>query len=252
MRKFECMGMALLLATTGMASAAPPKAVSTEIKTKGYVFEYRYPAVVNAQPKLRQMIEQDKAVQLKELQALAREMAKDSDRPFASMAVETNVAWETVTDLPAYLSLTMDNWSFTGGAHGNWWRSSRVWDKKAAMSLDPFDLFTSKAAFDALVQTPYCDKLDVERSAKRDGEKVDRSQSDDWMQSCPLPSELVLILGSSSGKQFNRLSIYAAPYAVGPYSEGDYEVDLPMTAELVALVKPQYLSAFAVAPAIKR
>lgn len=242
-----CAAIALL-ACSSLVIAAPAKTVKTEIKTKGYSFEYSYPATVNTHPKLRQTIEKDKAAQLKELQALAREMSRDTDRPFANMAVETSVAWETVTDLPAYLSLTMDNWSYTGAAHGNWWRTSQVWDKKAAKSLDPFDFFTSKAAFDELVQTSYCDLLDIERSKRRDGEKVDRSQTDDWMQACPKPSELVLILGSSNGKAFNRLSVYASPYAVGPYVEGDYEVDLPMTAALIAAVKLQYRGAFTVTP----
>lgn len=248
MRINSVIAVTLLLAASSVANSAPAKMVSTEIKTKGYSFEYSYPALVGAHPKLRLMIEKDKAAQLKELQTLAREMAKDKDRPFAHMAVETNVAWQTVTDLPQYLSLTTDSWSYTGGVHGNWWRSSQVWDKQAGKVIDPFDLFASKAGFDAQVQTRYCDLLDVQRSAKRDGEKVDRSQSDDWMQACPQPSELVLILGSSNGKQFNRLAIYAGPYAVGPYVEGDYEIDLPMTAELVALVKPAYRSAFAATP----
>ena len=37
-----------------------------------------------------------------------------------------------------------------------------------------------------------------------------------------------------------------APYAAGPYVEGDYEVTLPVTAKLLALVRPQYRKFFAV------
>lgn len=238
-----------LAAAALLTGATAPKAVTTELKGKGYEFDYSYPPVVDQFPKLRAKIDAEKQTQLSELKDMAKGWVEDTPERAQEMPLQTTASWQTVTDLPGYLSLTYDNWSFTGGAHGNSYRSSMVWDKARQSEIAPIAMFKSAAAFDALVQTPYCDKLDIERSKKRDGEKVDRSQSDDWMQACPKPSELVVILGSSTGKQFNRFSVYAAPYAVGPYVEGDYEVDMPITAKLLAAVKPAYRSAFALTPA---
>lgn len=252
MKSKEIIVGAVLLAWASMAVGAPAKTVDIELKGEGYAFEYRYPIIASRYPQLQREIDKLKTTQLEELQSLAKEMQSNDDAMVRGMTMETDTTWATVTDLPAYLSLTKGSWSFSGGAHGYWWRNSLVWDKKAAIEREPIDFFTSAAAFDRVVQTRYCDLLDVERSSRRDGEKVDRSQSDDWMQACPKPSELVVILGSSDGRKFNRMAIYAGPYAVGPYSEADYEIDMPITSQLLAIVKPSYRSAFAVTPKARK
>jgi Deacetylase PdaC len=239
----------ILLATVLLAAqgiAAKPKMIETQIKGKGYEFDYSYPSIAAQIPQLKKRIEKDKAKELYELQAMTKGFIADQPQRAKAETFSVSAGWETVTNLPGYLSLTYSNWSYTGGAHGNWWRSSVVWDRKEQKLLDPLEMFGSKAAFDEEVQTQYCDLLDAERSERRGGEKIDRSQGDDWMQACPKPSELVVILGSSDGKTFNRMSVYAAPYAVGPYSEADYEIGLPITSQLLGIVKPAYRSSFAV------
>jgi len=240
---------ALALASVSLgAAAAPQKAVETRISGKGYTFHYDYPEVVKRFPDLHQQIEKDKATQLSELRALAAEWVRDAPERARETDLETQTRWAVVTDLPGWLSLTQDSYGYSGGAHGNWGRSSLVWDKRAGRSRQPIDLFSSPAAFDRAVQTRYCDLLDKERSQKRDGATIDRSQKDDWMQACPKPSELTLIFGSSNGKAFNRLAVYAGPYAVGPYVEGDYEISLPVTPQMLAAVKPVYRASFALNP----
>ena len=41
------------------------------------------------------------------------------------------------------------------------------------------------------------------------------------------------------GKRFDRLSVYFGPYVAGPYAEGDYELDFPVTASVLDAVKPR-------------
>jgi hypothetical protein len=235
-----------VLLSSSLAVADAQKAVETKAKGKGYALSYSYPAVISKMPKLKARLEADKKEQLAEVKTWAKDWAKDD--PSASQTMEIQVDWQTVTNLPGYLSLTHDIWHYSGGAHGNFGRASEIWDKKAAVSIMPVTMFSSAAEFDKIIQTQFCDLLDIERSKKRDGEKVDRSKTDDWMQACPAPSELTVILGSSDGKAFNRMAVYAAPYAVGPYAEGDYEIGLPITARLMAIVKPEYRAVFAVTP----
>ena len=252
MKSNEIIVGVVLLAGASMAVGAPAKTVDIELKGEGYAFEYSYPVIARQYPQLQREINKLKTTQLEELQSLAKEMQSNDDAMVRGMMMETDTTWATVTDLPDYLSLTKGSWSFSGGAHGYWWRNSLVWDKKAVKTREPIEFFASRMAFDQMVQTAYCDLLDVERSARREGEKVDRSQIDDWMQACPKPSELVVILGSSNGRKFNRMAIYAAPYAVGPYSEADYEIDVPITDALLATIKPAYRSAFEVTPKARK
>ena len=54
-------------------------------------------------------------------------------------------------------------------------------------------------------------------------------------------------MGSSDRQHFNRIGILIGPYEAGPYAEGDYEVTLPATPEVLAAVKPPYRGVFAVA-----
>ncbi|MGL5839755.1 MAG: DUF4163 domain-containing protein [Sphingorhabdus sp.] len=236
----------LLLAA--IPAMAAPKDVSLETKGEGYSFSFSYPQIVTQFPKLKTKVENERQSALQEAVEDGKSWMKDRPENFGGITLDRQISWQQVTNLPNYLSLSIDDYRYDGGAHGNFWRSSFIWDKAAAKRIKPLDMFSSKAAFDRLVQTPYCDLLDVERSHKRNGEKVDRSKSDDWMQACPKPSDLVVILGSSNGKQFNRVAIYAAPYAVGPYSEGDYEIDMGITPQLLAAVKPAYRASFALTP----
>ncbi len=238
--------LALLSATTALA--APDKSVEIVDKGKGYSFEYNYPGVVRQFPALEAKLLSEKDAQLAELKEWGAEWATENPDRAADTDMELRINWLTVADVPRFLSLTIDEWSYTGGAHGNWGRGSLIWNKQTSAKLAPIAMFSSKEAFDKVVQTPFCDKLDIERSKKRDGEKVDRSQTDDWMQACPKPSELTVILGSSNGRTFNRLAIYAGIYSVGPYVEGDYEIDLPVNAKLIAAVKPAYRSYFTPSP----
>ncbi len=47
-------------------------------------------------------------------------------------------------------------------------------------------------------------------------------------------------LGSSDGKYLDRLTIGIAPYEIGPYAEGNYKINVPVTGALVKVVKPEY------------
>jgi Deacetylase PdaC len=236
---------ALSLLAAGVASAKP---VTTTQTGPGYEFEFSYPVEMKRIPKLRDQLEKQKAAALAEIKTLGADWVKDEPERSKEASIEVQTHWKIAANLPDFLSLTADGYSYSGGAHGISGRTSFVWDKKAGKLIDPSDMFVGAPTFDAVLQTRYCDALDIKRSEKRDGEKVDRSKTDDWMQACPAPSNFRLILGSSNRKTFNRMAIYAGPYDVGPYSEGDYEIDLPVTADVIAMVRPQFQKSFSFTP----
>lgn len=236
------------------APSAPPtpaaEARKVAEKSDLYEFEYSYPAAAAAIPALREWLEADLVRGRAELAAEAREGREDAkigEYDFNPYMGATE--WKVVTDLPGWLSLSSEIYSFSGGAHGNSAFYAILWDKAAnggqGQRRTAADLFTSKAALKAAVSKSFCAELDRQRAKKR-GETVVYDPDDDFSK-CIDPNEQVVILGSRSGKGFDRIGFLIAPYNAGSYAEGSYEVTLPVTAALLGAVKPEYKAAF-VAP----
>jgi len=234
---------AIAVAPTETATAAP-QARKTEERTNSFEFDYSYPAEAAAIPALAAELEADLAKQRRELVAAAREgqvAAKESGFPFNPYSY--SAGWSVVTELPGWLSLSAGASTYTGGAHPNHWSQALLWDKAAGQSRRATDLFTSRGALAAAIRDPFCKALNRERAARR-GEPIDPN-SDDMFDQCVDPTESTVILGSSNKQQFDRIGILIAPYEAGPYAEGDYEITLPVTKAVLAAVKPQYRSVFA-------
>lgn len=226
------------------AKADPAVARSVEDKTPLYEFGYAYPAEAAAIPGLKAWLDADLDEQKQGIMDGAREgraAAKESGYPFNPYGHST--AWQVVASLPGWLSLSAQRWEFTGGAHGNPWSEALVWDKTSGARLKPIDLFTAKAALTAAIQTPFCAEIDKQRAEKR-GEPVSRDSGDPFSE-CIDPAQSTVILGSADKQHFTRIGVLVDPYEAGPYAEGNYEVTLPVTAKVIAAVKPQYREAFA-------
>lgn len=232
------------------APAAPPapaaQARKLDEKNDLYEFSYSYPAAAAAIQVLREWLEGDLVSARAALASEAREGradAKVGEYDFTPYLGSTE--WKVVTDLPGWLSLSSEIYSFSGGAHGNSAFNSLLWDKTAGQRRSAEDLFTSKEGLKAAVLKGFCAQLDRQRAKKR-GEDMVLDPGDEFAR-CIDPLEQVVILGSQSGKGFDRIGFLIAPYNAGPYAEGAYEVTLPVTAAVLAAVKPEYKAAF-VAP----
>ncbi len=119
-----------------------------------------------------------------------------------------------------------------------------MWDKENEKAMDAIELFTSPAALEKALGDRFCDGLNRER-AKRRGTPVKKG-SDDEFDKCPGIGDLTVLVGSSNGRTFNRLTLYAGPYVAGPYAEGAYEVNLNVDRAVLAAVRPEFRSAFSV------
>jgi hypothetical protein len=212
--------------------------------TETYEFKYSWPATAGNIAPLRALLEQrlakDRAA-IAEQAAAGKDDAADSGYPFNPYASDTE--WKVVTDLGGWLSLSAQVYQYSGGAHGNHWFDTLLWDKQAGQARDVLSLFNAKAALEAAVKDPLCDALDKEREQRR-GEKVVRD-ADDWSSACIGLDDATVILGSRSGKAFDRIGFLIAPYNAGPYAEGSYEITLPVTRAVLDAVKPEYRAAFA-------
>lgn len=230
---------------TASATAAAGKARAIEESNDLYEFDYAYPAAAGAIPALRTIFDKELDDARAQLIADAKEQraaAQKNDFPYRT--ISTSKAWEVVADLPDWLSLSGNVGSYSGGAHPNHGFTSLLWDKRANVQRQPLDLFVSKEALSRAIRADFCDAIDKQRAEKR-GARVDR-KSGDMFSECIDPVESTVILGSSNRRVFDRIGVLVGPYEAGPYAEGDYEATLPVTPAVLAAVKPQYRSSFAV------
>ncbi|MDY7097782.1 MAG: hypothetical protein SXU28_06560 [Pseudomonadota bacterium] len=210
-------------------------------------FEYARPAQVSAIPALVESLTADRDKKLSEQKAEWAQARSDCPPDAFSCARRAfSVEWQVITDLPRFLSLSSGHYIYGGGAHGNYWTDTLVWDREAAggegASMAPLDMFASTQTMWEALGLAYCDALNAER-AKRRGEYYE-PEATGWPNDCPQVDDLVVMLGSSNGAAFDRIGIYAAPYTAGPYAEGAYEITLPVTEEVIATVKPEYAKYF--------
>ena len=91
----------------------------------------------------------------------------------------------------------------------------------------------------------WCDALNKAREEKR-GEPVGGGGMFD---ECPKLDEISIIPTDKDGNsKFERLVLIADPYVAGPYVEGDYEIDLPVTGDLIAALRSDYRESFEAQP----
>jgi len=249
--RLSLLAAALVLAIpSASAQAEKPPAVASgdrtvELHTGDYQFDYFYPAAAARVPSLRKWLDADLVKQKREIQGFAAEEKKNArEGGYDYHQVYISVGWSTVTDLPGWISLLAAIETYEGGAHPNHAFDAVLWDKQAGRARAVSDLFISKDALRKAIRADFCRELDKQREEKR-MEKVTHA-TDDPFEVCIDPFESTVILGSSTRKAFDRIGIEIAPYAAGPYVEGEYEVTLPVTAKILALVKPQYRKFFAV------
>ena len=212
-------------------------------ETDLYLFQYQYPAAVGEVPELAELLDrrQERArASLARSSATARGEARDRGFPYNKHSYLAE--WKVVANMRDWLSLSADVATYSGGAHGNYGIEALIWDRLAQRALQGIDLFTSPAALREAVDERFCELLDEER-AKRRGEPVVADAEDGFTQ-CPPMDDLVLLLGSSNRRSFDRMTLYAGPYVAGPYAEGAYEINLPVTRAVIEAVEPQYRDSF--------
>jgi len=237
MMRRTMMGVVLAI---GLAQTVLAQAPRT---SADYDFAYRYPPQAARIAPLKAWLDADKAkLRAKiagEAAAFRRETKRDGS-PFRKY--DASKEWQVVADTPRFLSLSVSTYGYSGGAHGSTGSGGLLWDRRAGKRLDPKAVFVSVAGLDAAVRKPWCDWLKRER-VRRLGSTSD---TNDIFGQCPGVKDLTVLLGSSTGKAFDRIGLIADQYVAGSYAEGQYEVTLPVTPAVLRAVKPEYRAAFAV------
>jgi hypothetical protein len=232
-------------ASASASASATNGARSVAEETDDFLFEYSYPAEAGRAPELASLFDiwlAQRRESLAREAVEARRAARADGFPYNKHSYTAE--WKVVADLPDWLSLSAEIATYTGGAHGNYTVDSMIWNKETERAIDGVDLFTSPAALEEALGDKFCQALNKEREKRR--EQPIAPDSDDPFDQCPGVEELEVLVGSSNGRTFNRLTLYAGPYVAGPYVEGAYEVELPVDRAVLEAVKPTYRDSFSV------
>ena len=229
---------------------APPapqgKPVELKSETPLLNWEVSWPAEVNAIPALEKSIRDPAEKALAELTTQAREdKAEREKQGFDFNGYEYSVAVKVAGQTPRLLSLTREWMDYTGGAHPNHGTDAVLWDKSANAPVALAALFASGGSLERLFRDAFCKALDAERAKKREGLDAVGDPNDPFSQ-CPKFSELQIVpQGPEKGGPMTMLLFHANPYVAGPYVEGDYDIELPVSAAFIAALKPDFRPSFA-------
>lgn len=217
-------------------------------EVEDYKFSFVSPAKASAIPALYHLMEAraDKAKQ---------KIAKEGTKAKADAAAggypynrhEYSEDWTVTADVPGWLSLYATQWVYSGGAHGMTTFDALIWDKKGKAPLAPLDMFQSSAALNTAVSKEYCDAIDQERAKKRDISVAEVRAQEGGFNECISIDSAALFFESSNSQIFDQIGFLIPPYEAGPYSEGAYEVRVPVNEAIMQVIKPQYRASFAVA-----
>ena len=201
-------------------------------------FTYAYPREAAVIAGLAAWLDSDRATKRDALIAAAqRDKAAAEKAGFPYRAHSHLQTWQLVSNTPRFLSLSAEIQTYTGGAHGMTSFATLLWDRNRARRLQPLDLFTSGEAFDAAIREPFCAGIKRAKAAKG---IVREEELGSPFANCPPASAQTVWIGSSDGRYLDRMTIAIAPYEIGPFAEGSYKVNVPVTGALVAAVKPEY------------
>ncbi|WP_158274586.1 DUF3298 and DUF4163 domain-containing protein [Sphingosinicella humi] len=232
---------------TDAAPVAPPavkaKARAVEEKNELLEFTYGWPGEAAAIPGLNARLESELERDRAEALGMAREdrAARPPEAPFHGHYLAKE--WKSYGDTPHLLSLAAQVATFTGGAHGNTLFDSILWDRTLGRAIKPADLFTDPAVAFATISGAYCAALDRERVEKR--QEPLPLEGEDWLIGCPsLAQQAIVPVDGDGDSRFELLRVLIPPYEAGPYVEGTYEVDVPVTDPVRGLIKPDYRTVF--------
>ncbi len=157
-------------------------------------------------------------------------------------AYEKTITFDGAVETGKLFSLSRADYDFTGGAHGNTLYAGVLWDKALKRPVEGSALFRPGADF-AVLDEALCAAINVARRARDPQAAPLTATSKDW--ACPRASATPFILaaGSTPGKA-GGLTFLIAPYIVGPYSDGAWDITVPRSA-FRPLVAPAYADEFA-------
>jgi hypothetical protein len=233
------------------AAASPANATSVKIvrNTSTLKFSYAWSTEAAAIPALRRWMQADAEKIFKREAASATSDARQADKsnyPFHQHEIQ--MSWETAGQSARLLSLEGSFWGFTGGAHGNGSTTALLWDRVRNVRSDIQKLLIAGQSWIGAIRQPFCILLDRERIKRRGGPL----EKGGMFSGCPAYTEVTVVIADKNGNgRFDHIQVTADPYVAGPYVEGSYDIELPITAAMIARVKAEYRFSFEAQPPVQ-
>lgn len=201
-----------------------------------YAYSSIWPAEAASIPGLDRMLRRQATQNQRWIAGAARtyraDMARAGGEPI-QLSYESGWTMDALT--PALAAVSSAHSYYTGGAHGGMRYEVILFDRRAGRPIALPDLFADRRAGLAAVQEIFCSALTAEVSERRDG------NVDGFV--CPEAAGVpVTLTGGERGITGMRALI--APYVVGSWAEGPYEVDFPVTNGMRWALKPDYRTVF--------
>lgn len=232
----------IFMAALAAATGAEAKAVKIVRNSSALEFSYAWPAEAAAIPALNRWLQADADKIFRREAAAAKSDFQGSQKnnyPFHQHEIQ--MTWTTAGQSVRLLSLDGAFYGFTGGAHGLGSSAALLWDRARAAKIDIQQMLTAGQSWTGAIRQPFCLLLNRERAERRQ----EPIKPGDMFTDCPAYKELtVLIADKNSNKLFDHVQVTADPYVAGPYVEGPYVIDLPITAAMIARLKPEFRASF--------
>ncbi len=170
---------------------------------------------------------------IREAQA-GQQAQKDSGRD-TPLQYEWIESWEPEAETDLLLAFSAEEYSFTGGAHGNLALKAVIWDRGAGRRIGFDELFADARAMQAVLKPQFCRALDDERRRRRGG------QLGDSFTECPDPAAYPTVPVGDG--EIHAIRVLVPPYEAGPWAEGSYEILLD-TSTVLPFLQQRYRLAF--------
>ena len=159
---------------------------------------------------------------------------------FPAMPYEKEVVYAVTAETPRLLSLSVDTYESTGGAHPNSTLGALTWDKTAGAVVETGNLFRPDADLTAADEA-LCAAIRAAKAARLGADGPEVSE-------CPKLRDVntTLVASTTPGKA-GGLTARFSPYDIGVYAEGPYEIVVPAQAFASALA-PAYAAEFGGVP----
>ncbi len=207
-------------------------------------FNYAWSAEVSANPVLRRRLRADLERSFTASAAAAetdRASAQAAGRPFHGHQYSRR--WTTAGQSARLLSLDGRLLASTGGAHPDHSADGLLWDRASRAEIKPDRLFTNGSSLQTLVRVPGCAMLASERTRRLGNVPATGEMAN------PCPTEGVAVVPSDAdhNRRFDHIRLLAPNGSAGAYVEGTYDLSVPVTATMLAAIKPLYRAGFEVA-----
>jgi hypothetical protein len=224
------------------ADAAAPMAY--ESKTPFADVSLTLPPAIKSQPDLHARLYASAVRDLRQFSEGAQADRTEAGGDGGSAPYDKTITVTPGAETGKLFSLVRGVSEYTGGAHPNPSATAVLWDKALKREVPGSDLFRGGDL--SALDTALCAAVNAER--KRRDPQAQPITLTSAMWNCPRAAGLPFVLAPSTtpGKA-GGLVFLIGPYQVGPYSDGSYEVTVPLSA-FRQLLSPTYADEFAGQP----